>query len=764
MKKVSIFLLFIFLILSLFNSCINKEHANANNLNYELEHKVDSILSLMSIDEKIGQLNQYSVGEEMTGPNQKNEYSKKRFSQLINGHVGSVLNLTGAKNTKLLQKQVIENTRLKIPLLFAYDVIHGYKTIFPIPLAESCSWDLELIEKTAQAAAYETAASGINWTFAPMIDVSRDPRWGRVMEGGGEDPFLGAKIAVARINGFQGNSLKDTLTIAACAKHFAGYGFVESGKDYNTVDISNNTLMNIVLTPFEKAAKNNVATFMTAFNDINGIPASANPFLLKNLLRETWEYSGVVVSDWGSIGEMINHKYSENLKTAAKQAILSGTDIDMESEAYINWLKKVSKEDPLIINAIDNSVKRVLLLKYKLGLFDDPYKYSDTNRERKIVGNEHIKKLAKDAAIKSIVLLKNNSSLLPISLDKKVGLIGPLANDKDSPLGNWRAKAKSNSAISLYEGLKKFFDNSMLQYEKGCDLSIGNNNFFEELKINENDTSGFNGAIRLAKSCDVVVIALGEPAFMSGEGRSRSKIGLPGIQLSLLKEIYKVNKNIVLVLMNGRPLTISWEAEYIPSILETWHCGTMAGDAIAEVLVGKHNPSGKLTMSFPKNIGQIPIFYNQKNTGRPSAAPNQVFYTHYSDVDNEPLYPFGHGISYTNFSYSGLKISKHKIYADDTLIVSVNIANIGEISGDEIVQLYVSDNFASATPANKLLKGFEKIHLNPAETKTVEFLITKDHLGFYNYKNEFVLEPGSFKIGVGTNSIELDTISFQLIQ
>jgi len=758
------FIFLLVLYLGSFLVCSCQVQIKTSNSQNNFPSKIDSLLSLMTLKEKIGQLNQYSIGEEMTGPNQANDYSQKRYNQLINGEVGSVLNLTGAKNTYLVQKQVLENSRIKIPLLFAYDVIHGYKTMFPIPLAESCSWDLDLMERTARAAAEEAAASGLHWTFAPMVDVSRDPRWGRVMEGAGEDPFLGAEVAAARIRGFQGNSLSDSLTIAACAKHFAAYGFIESGKDYNTVNVGQNTLMNIVIPPFENAAKYKVATFMNAFNDIDGIPATANHFLLRDLLKGNWNYDGVVVSDWGSIGEMINHGYSEDLKQSALQALSAGSDIDMESQAYINHLEILVQENPAIENLIDDAVKRVLLLKYKLGLFDDPYKYSNEDRENKIVNSDANLKLAEEAALKSIVLLKNDNHFLPVNKNNKIAVIGPLADDNDSPLGNWRAKGISNSAVSLLQGVKKIFGKSNVSYAKGCNLSIGNNNFFEELTINNSDTSGFHEAIELARNSNIVVMALGETAYMSGEGRSRSKIGLPGVQLELIKEIYKVNKNIVLVLMNGRPLTIPWEDEHIPAILETWHCGSMAGDAIAKVLVGEYNPSGKLTMSFPKNVGQIPVYYNNKNTGRPSAGTNQVFYAHHTDVGNDPLYPFGYGLSYTQFKYSDLEISENEIHVDDTLLVKVKVQNVGKVAGDEIVQLYITDDFASVTPPKLALKGFKRIALKPGEVKGVEFIITKDLLSFYNDKNEFVIEGGTFKVGVGSNSNSLDVMPFKLVQ
>lgn len=749
----------ILILVSLF-SCSDTEQNNP--IKSDIEIKVDSVFSLMTLKEKIGQLNQYSVGEEMTGPNQDNEYSQKRYNQLINGDVGSVLNLLGAKNTRLLQEQVIKNTRLKIPLIFAYDVIHGYKTIFPIPLGESCSWDLDIIKATASVAAKEAAASGLHWTFAPMVDISRDARWGRVMEGAGEDPFLGSKIADARISGFQGNSISDSFTVAACAKHFAGYGFVESGKDYNIVNVGKNTLMNVILPPFKQANNSKVATFMNAFNDIDGIPASANDFILRDLLKGEWGFDGVVVSDWNSIGEMINHRTAENLYEAAEKALIAGCDIDMEASAYIDHLDSLIKSNPELTKHVDDAVKRVLKLKFELGLFDNPFKYCDEKVEKETVGAKEHFELAEKAALNSIVLLKNNKNILPIKENKKIAVIGPLANDKDTPLGNWRGKGEQNSAVSLLEGMKNVFKNHTINYTKGCELSIGNNNFFEELKINTTNKSGFQEAIQLARSSELIVMALGEPAYMSGEGRSRADIGLPGLQLELLKEIYAVNKNIVLVVMNGRPMTLTWENENIPAILETWHLGSRAGNAIAKVLAGEHNPSGKLTMSFPKHVGQLPIYYNHKNTGRPTSSPNQVFYSHYTDIDNEPLFPFGYGLSYTSFEYSNVTLSNDSLTKNTTIEASVDITNTGDFDGDEIVQMYIKDHFASVTLPNIELKGFRKIPLKKGETKTVSFVIDSDLLRFYDDSNNFTSEPGSFSVKIGNSSLTENAANFVL--
>ena len=709
---------------------------------------IDSLMNEMTLKEKIGQMNQYSAGEDLTGPSAA---SNDRYERFINGEVGSVLNLVGAEETAKLQKLVIEKSRLGIPLIFAYDVIHGYKTIFPLPLAESASWDLNLMKKSAELAAKEAASAGLQWTFAPMVDVSRDARWGRVMEGAGEDTYLGSLIAQARISGFQGDALDDSYTIAACAKHFAGYGFAEAGKEYNTVSVGRNVLHNTILPPFKSAVDAGSATFMNAFNDVDGIPATSNEYLLREMLFKQWGYDGVVVSDWNSIGELVFHGTAENKKMAAKSAVVAGSHIDMEGETYIVHLEELVKEGLVDVAMINDAVKRILGLKYDLGLFEDPYKYSNPEREQAILGSPEMVSHAMEMAKKSIVLLKNEGNLLPLEKAKNIAVIGPLAKDKDSPLGSWRAQGGVNTAVSLYEGLKENLDPSVkLNYAKGCNLSVGDNNFIYELEIEEEDRSLFKGAVDAARAADVVIMALGEPAFMSGEARSRSEIGLPGVQLDLLKEVYKVNKNIVLVLMNGRPLTLPWEAENIPAILETWHLGSQAGNAIAEVLLGKENPAGKLTMSFPRNVGQLPIYYNSFNTGRPSS--ELVFYSHYMDVDNSPLYPFGYGLSYTSFEYSDLSVE----IQDEKINVEVTVRNTGERIGEEITQLYIRDCYASIARPVKELKGFSKNVLEPSESLKVTFSLSKDDLSFYlASKDEFIFETGEFDVFVGTNSEEL---------
>ncbi|MGK7392339.1 MAG: beta-glucosidase BglX [Candidatus Cyclobacteriaceae bacterium M2_1C_046] len=726
------------------------------------EAKIDSILSKMTIYEKVGQLNQYSVGSNLTGPGNRTGEEKIRYDQLNSGGVGSVLNLLGAKDAYEMQKQVVENSRLGIPLIFAFDVVHGYKTIFPIPLGESASWDLEAIQNSARIAAREASAAGIQWTFAPMVDIGRDPRWGRVMEGAGEDPYLGAEIAKARVRGFQGNDLSDPATIAACAKHFAGYGMVEGGQDYNNVYLGKHQLLNLIIPPFKAAEEQGVATFMNAFNDIDGVPATASEYLQRELLKGDWAFDGVVVSDWNSIGELVPHGVAKDNKEAARLAIEAGSDIDMEAKAYINHLEELVKEGTIDEKIIDDAVRRVLLLKYRLGLFDDPYKYFDENREKEFLASEEHMEASRDIARRSIVLLKNENNLLPLNA-KKIAVIGPLAKDKDSPIGNWRGAAESNSAVSFYEGLDEAIgDKTVITYAEGVKLSIGPNNFFQQLEIEEEDRSGISEAVAKAREAETVIMVLGETAYMSGEGRSRADIGLPGLQLELLKEVYKANKNIVLVLMNGRPMTIQWEAENIPAILETWHLGSQAGHAIADVLTGKYNPSGKLPMTFPRSVGQIPVYYNHKMTGRPVASPGQVFYRHYNDLDSKPLYPFGYGLSYSTFEYSPIEISSNEITSEEKLKVTVEVTNTSDIAGEEVVQLYIRDKVGSITRPVKELKGFKKLMIRPGETKVVEFEISSDDLSFYRKDLSYGYEPGAYEVFVGPNSQDLNGAEFIL--
>lgn len=727
-----------------------------------IPERVASLLNQMTLEEKIGQMNQYNGFWDVTGPAPKGGSSEIKYEHLKKGWVGSMLNVKGVKAVKAVQKIAVEETRLGIPLIIGFDVIHGYKTLSPIPLAEAASWDLEAITKSAAIAADESSAAGINWTFAPNVDITRDARWGRVMEGAGEDPFLGSKIAIARVNGFQGKDLSANNTIAACAKHFAAYGFAEAGRDYNTVDMGNSTLHNVVLPPFKAAKDAGVKTFMNAFNILNGIPATGNSFLQRDILKGDWKFEGFVVSDWGSIREMISHGFVKDNSEAAFKAAIAGSDMDMESYIYVNELANLVKGNKLSISLIDDAVKRILTVKFELGLFDDPYKYCSEAREKTIGSKSHNDGVL-DMAKKSIVLLKNENNLLPLKKSgQKIALIGALANDKTSPLGSWRIAADDNTAVSVLEGMQKYKGNQ-LTFEKGSELTIGATTFTKELVFNTSDKSGFDAAKKIAQNADVVVMVLGEQGFQSGEGRSRTNLDLPGNQQELLEEIYKINPNIVLVLNNGRPLTINWASEKIPAIVEAWHLGTQAGNAIAQVLYGDYNPSGKLPVSFPRNVGQVPIYYNHHNTGRPIDSDNNVFWSHYTDVENSPLYPFGYGLSYTTFDYKNLKISSEKISRNQAVKVSVDIKNIGNFDGKEAVQLYIRDVAGSLSRPVRELKGFELISLKKGETKTVTFTLTEKELGFYDNNGNFLVEPGQFKVYVGTNSQEVLETSFELM-
>jgi len=712
-----------------------------------IDSKIDSLLSIMTLEEKIGQMNQYNGFWEATGPAPSGGDAKAKYDHLKSGLVGSMLNIKGAENVRKMQELVVNETRLGIPLIFGFDVIHGQKTLSPIPLAEAASWDLEAIEKSARMAAIEASAIGINWTFAPMVDISRDARWGRVMEGAGEDPYLGSKIGVARVKGFQGDDLSSNNTIAACAKHLAAYGFAESGKDYNTVDIGTSTLYNIVLPPFKAAVENDVKTVMNSFNVLNGIPATADAFLQRDILKKKWNFDGFIVSDWGSGREMVDHGYAENLEEVAVLAANAGSDMDMESYAYVKHLSQAVEQGRVPQAVVDDAVRRILRVKYELGLFDDPYKYCSPEREKELLYHPDHHATVLDMAKKSIVLLKNENAILPLSMSQKsIAVIGQLAEEKNSPLGGWRIGSDDNTAISVLEGLEKY--NSNYTYSKGADVAIGSTAFINEVNINTTDKSGFGEAIKLAKESEIVVMVLGEHGYQSGEGRSRANLGLPGVQQDLLEAVYAVNNNIVLVLMNGRPLAIPWAEEHIPAIVEAWQLGTQSGNAIAQVLYGDCNPSGKLPMTFPRDVGQVPIYYNHFSTGRPGPI-DLVFWSHYGDMTNEPLYPFGYGLSYTTFEYSDLQIDDAN---NDAIKVQVTVSNTGTVSGEEVVQLYLRDKFASVVRPVKELKGFKKINLPAGDSEKIEFIITYKEMGFYNNQGDFIIEPGSFDVMVGGSS------------
>jgi beta-glucosidase len=735
-----------------------------------IEERITLLMNEMTVEEKVGQMNQYNWSWDVTGPAPKGGISKLKFDHLRKGWVGSLLSVRGAKEVRAVQKIAVEETRLGIPLIIGFDVIHGYKTLSPIPLAEAASWDLEAVRKSTAIAAAEASAAGINWAFGPNVDISRDPRWGRIMEAAGEDPYLGSKIATARVKGFQGDNLAENNTIAACAKHFAAYGFVESGREYNTVDISNATLYNVVLPPFKAAKDAGVRTMMNAFNLLNGIPATGNVFLQRDILKGKWGFDGFVVSDWASIKETMTHGFAKDGSEAVQKAVIAGSDMDMESYLYVEELAKLVNDKKVKIELVDDAVRRILRVKYELGLFDDPYKYCDEAREKATIGSQFNNEGVLDMAKKSIVLLKNAPSpsgragegILPLKKSgQKIALIGALANDKTSPLGSWRIASNDNTAVSVLEGMQKYKGNQ-LTYEKGTDVTVGKTTFVQELEFNTTDKSGFEAAKNAAKNADVVVMVLGEHGFQSGEGRSRTNIDLPGNQQELLEEIFKVNKNIVLVLNNGRPLTIPWASENIPTIVEAWQLGTQSGNAIAEVLYGDYNPSGKLPISFPRNVGQIPIYYNHFGTGRPVNSDTNVFWSHYSDVENTPLYVFGHGLSYTSFGYSNLKINKAVFEKDEPVKVSVTVTNTGKYEGKEVVQLYIRDLNGSLVRPVKELKGFELVNLKIGETKTINFTLTKAELGFFDNNGNYLVESGMFKIFVGTNSNDVLESEFEL--
>ena len=750
-------------LLILFAACQPAGEQKTANSGDDIDKRVEELLAKMTLDEKIGQMNQYTSRWEMTGPAPANADSMFIYNMIKEGKLGSMLNVTGVAATRKVQKLAVDSSRLGIPLILGYDVVHGYKTIFPLPLAEAASWDPEVAKLSAKVAADESAAAGLHWTFAPMVDVSHDARWGRVMEGAGEDPYLGSKMAYARVKGFQGEDLSAENTIAACVKHFAAYGFAEAGRDYNTVDISEERLQNIVLPPFKASVEAGAATFMNSFNTLNGIPATGNIYLQREILKGEWNFDGFVVSDWGSIGEMINHGFAVDRKDAALKAIIAGSDMDMEANAYIEDLKSLVESGQVKEELIDDAVRRILRIKFRLGLFDDPWKYCNEEREKTVLLSAENLAAAREVAKKSIVLLKNETNLLPLAKSgQKIAVIGELAASKDVPLGNWRAQAIPNSAVSLLEGITAVVGTQNVIFAKGPDYVISARNFSTKLKYNETDLTGLDAAVKAARSANVVVIALGEDCFQSGEGRSQSDISLKGLQQKLLEEVYKANKNVVLVLMNGRPMEINWMAENVPSILETWHLGSQAGNAIADVLFGDYNPSGKLPVSFPRSVGQMPLYYNHYFTGRPSGSDDVTLWSRYTDVSNSPLYPFGYGLSYTTFEYSNLNLSDSVLTANGELTVKVNLKNSGTRFGEEVAQLYIRDITGSIARPVKELKGFQKIGLNAGEIAEVVFKITTKDLEFYTEANGWKAEPGKFKLWVGTSSTDGLEADFEL--
>ena len=709
-----------------------------------IDQKVNALLKQMTLEEKIGQLNQYTGDNAATGPITINPNKQAEIKQ---GLIGSMLNILGTQHTRQYQELAMQS-RLKIPLLFGQDVIHGYKTTFPLPLAEAASWDLNAMELSARIAAVEASASGIHWTFAPMVDVSRDPRWGRVMEGAGEDTYLGSKIAYARVKGFQGK-LGDVNSVMACVKHFAAYGAAVGGRDYNSVDMSERMLWETYLPPFKSALDAGAATFMNSFNDLNGIPATGNKYLQRDILKGKWNFQGFVVSDWGSIGEMVSHGYSKDNKEAALQAITAGSDMDMESNAYRYHLAELVKEKKVSITLIDDAVKRILRKKFELGLFDDPFKYCNPEREQAALNNPEHRKAARDIAAKSIVLLKNENGILPLSKETKtIAFIGPLVKERKQNMGFWSVELPEvdydKHVISQWEGVQNKVGNSAkLLYAKGCEIEGDNKD-------------GFAEAVAVANQADVVILSIGERRDMSGEAKSRSNLRLPGVQEELIKAIQATGKPIVVLINAGRPLIFNYTADTVPAILYTWWLGTEAGNAIADVLFGDYNPSGKLPMSFPREEGQIPIYYNHFNTGRPAANETATNYVSaYTDLKNSPKFPFGFGLSYTTFNYSDLKLSKNKIKSTETIEVSMTITNSGKVAGEEVVQLYLRDKVGSVVRPIIELKDFQKIKLNAGETKTVKFTIDKQKLSFYNSDLKWITEPGDFDLMIGSSSSDI---------
>ena len=719
-----------------------------------INQKVDSVLWLMTLREKIGQMNQYNDDWTATGPVM---IDKDKANQIRNGEVGSLLNCMGTARTKSWQ-MIAMQSRLKIPLLFGQDVIHGYKTTFPIPLAEASSWDLDAIQLSARVSATEASASGINWTFAPMVDIARDPRWGRVMEGAGEDSYLGSKIAYARVKGFQGNKLGDINSVMACAKHFAAYGAAIGGRDYNSVDMSDRLLWEVYLPPFKAALDAGAATFMNSFNDLNGVPATGNKYLQRDILKGKWGFKGFVVSDWGSIGEMINHGTVKNSYEAALSAITAGCDMDMESRSYKNNLAQLVKDKKVPIALIDDAVRRILRKKFELGLFDDPYKFCNAQREQKELNNPEHTKAARQMADRSIVLLKNKNHLLPLSKNiKTIAFIGPLVKPLKQNKGFWDVEVPgvdSNFIVSQWEGLKnKVGANTKLLYAKGCEIEGENKD-------------GFAEAVSTAKQADVVILSIGERRDMTGEAKSRSNINIPGVQEDLLKELLATGKPVVVLINAGRPLVFNYTADNATAILYTWWLGSEAGDAIADVLFGDYNPSAKLPITFPRSVGQIPIYYSHFNTGRPATSDEDRNYrSSYTDLSIYPKYAFGYGLSYTTFQYSNLQLSKKKMKSNERIEASVTITNTGKYDGEEIVQLYLRDKVGSIARPVKDLKDFRKIQLKAGESKTIKFIIDKEKLSFYNQQLKWVAEPGEFDLMIGASSDDIRLKdSFELIK
>ncbi|MBK6414554.1 beta-glucosidase BglX [Sphingopyxis sp.] len=721
----------------------------------KMDRFIADLMAKMTLDEKIGQLTLLTSNWESTGPTMRDGYKE----DIRTGRVGAIFNAYTAKYTRELQALAVEGTRLKIPLIFGYDVIHGHRTIFPISLGEAASWDLQAIEKAARISAIEASAEGIHWTFSPMVDIARDPRWGRVSEGAGEDVYLGSLIAKARVRGYQGSDLSRPDTILATAKHFAAYGAAQAGRDYHTVDISERTMRDVYLPPFKAAADAGAATFMTSFNEYDGVPASGSRYLLTEVLREKWGFKGFVVTDYTSINEMVPHGYAQDLQQAGEQAINAGVDMDMQGAVYMENLGRSVAEGKVDTARIDAAVKAILEMKYRLGLFEDPYRYADEAREKATIYKAEFLDATRDVARKSIVLLKNNANALPLAATaRSIAVIGPLGNSKEDMIGSWSAAGdRKTRPITLFEGLQtRAPKRTTVAYAKGASYA------FEDAGKRD----GFAEALALAQKSDVIIAAMGERWDMTGEAASRTSLDLPGNQQALLEELKKTGKPIILVLMSGRPNSIEWADTHVDAILHAWYPGTMGGHAIADVLYGDYNPSGKLPVTFPRNVGQVPIHYDMKNTGRPIelGEPGAKYVSRYLNTPNTPLYPFGFGLSYTSFGYSPVTLDKAKIRPGETLTASVTVTNSGARAGEEVVQLYVRDLVGSVTRPVKELKGFEKIMLKKGEKRTVRFMLTDADLAFTRQDMSWGSEPGQYKLWVGPSSSVGSEASFTLTE
>ena len=739
----------------------------------DMDRFLDNLLKRMTLEEKIGQLNLPVTGEITTGQAKSSDIATK----IKRGEVGGLFNLKGVDKIRDVQRLAVENSRLGIPLLFGMDVIHGYETIFPIPLGLSCTWDIPAIEESARIAAVEASADGISWTFSPMVDISRDPRWGRVSEGSGEDPFLGALIARAMVRGYQGKDMSRNDEIMACIKHFALYGAAEAGRDYNTVDMSRQRMFNDYMLPYQAGVEAGAGSVMASFNEVEGVPATANKWLMTDVLRGTWGFNGFVVTDFTGISEMIEHGIGD-LQTVSARAINAGVDMDMVSEGFIGTLKKSVEEGKVSVETVNTACRRILEAKYKLGLFDNPYKYCDLKRPARDIFTKEHRAAARKIAGESFVLLKNEglsptlAPVLPLSPTGTIAVIGPLANTRSNMPGTWSVAAVLDKSPSLVEGLTEWVGNQgKILYAKGSNL-IGDAAYEERATMfgrslnrdNRTDQQLLDEALKIASQADVIVAALGESSEMSGESSSRTNLNLPDVQHTLLEALLKTGKPVVLVLFTGRPLILNWDQAHVPAILNVWFGGSEAGPAIGDVLFGAVNPGGKLTMTFPKSVGQIPLYYAHKNTGRPLKEGKwfEKFRSNYLDVDNDALYPFGYGLSYTTFRFSDITLNRSSIGMDNELVASVTVTNTGDRAGSEVVQLYIRDLVGSVTRPVKELKGFEKIYLQPNESRTVRFTIAPEMLKFYNADLKFVAEPGDFDVMIGPDSRNVKTARFTL--